>query len=263
MAPFFFRLIDVNRLDGVDYAEPYAGGASLALTLLLRGKVGAIYLNDLDIAIFSFWRAVLDQSDRFMERILSVEVTPSEWARQREIYRDGASADPFALGFATFFLNRTNHSGIMNGGMIGGKSQSGEWKLDARFNKEDLIARIARLAEQRSRIHVSNLDALTFLERLRRRRRQPLIYLDPPYFKKGPDLYLNAYGPNDHLKVRRAVERIDAPWVVSYDDVPEIRHLYRGTKVRPFDLLHHARAIRTGSEVLFFSNSLRVPRYVG
>lgn len=262
VASFFSRLLAANKLEGIDYAEPYAGGASLALSLLFQDRVGAIYLNDLDVAIYSFWWAVLEHNQRFVDEIAAVEVTPHEWERQRGIYALGRRADPFALGFATFFLNRTNHSGIMNGGMIGGKAQSGEWKLDARFNKDDLSARVARVGLHRSRIHLSNLDALAFLARLGRHRRQKLIYLDPPYFKKGPDLYMNAYGPKDHGKVRDAVESIEGPWVVSYDDVPEIRQLYAGVKIRGFDLLHNARTTRTGREVLFFSNSLRVPRAV-
>ncbi|MBB3260369.1 DNA adenine methylase [Paraburkholderia bannensis] len=262
VAPFFNRLLAANRLEGIDYVEPYAGGASLALSLLFQDKVGAVYLNDLDVAIYSFWWAALEHNQRFIDEVAAVEVTPDEWQRQRSIYMQGKRADPFALGFATFFLNRTNHSGIMNGGMIGGKAQRGEWKLDARFNKDDLISRVARVGSHRSRIHLSNLDALVFLSRLGHRRRERLIYLDPPYFKKGPDLYLNAYSPQDHAKVREAVENIEVPWVVSYDDIPEIRKLYAGVKTRGFDLLHNARTTRTGREVLFFSNSLRVPRSV-
>ncbi|MCE4543409.1 MULTISPECIES: DNA adenine methylase [unclassified Caballeronia] len=263
IASFFNRLIAANRLEGIDYAEPYAGGASLALSLLFQDKVGAIHLNDLDVAIYSFWSAILEHNQRFVDQIAAVEVTPDEWQRQRDVYLLGPRADPFDLGFATFFLNRTNHSGIMNGGMIGGKAQSGEWKLDARFNKADLASRVARVGQHRSRIHLSNLDALAFLSRLRRHRREKLIYLDPPYFKKGPDLYMNAYSPGDHAKVRAAVDDIDAPWVVSYDDVPQIRTLYGGIKARGFDLLHNARTTRMGREVMFFSNSLRVPRSVG
>ncbi|MCZ2901189.1 DNA adenine methylase [Burkholderia thailandensis] len=262
VAPFFGRLLAANGLEGIDYAEPYAGGASLALSLLFQDKVGAIHLNDLDIAIYSFWWAVLKDNQRFIDRIATVEVTPDEWMRQRNIYLLGARADRFALGFATFFLNRTNHSGIMNGGMIGGKAQNGTWKLDARFNKVDLADRVARVGRYQRRIRLSNLDALAFLSRLKRQRGEKLIYLDPPYFKKGPDLYLNAYGSDDHAKVREAVDGIEAPWIVSYDDVPEIRKLYTGVKARGFDLLHNARTTRTGREVLFFSNALRVPRLV-
>lgn len=262
VASFFERLLGANRLDGIDYAEPYAGGASLALSLLFKERVETVLLNDLDVAIYSFWWAVLEHNSRFLDRIGTVTVTPEEWGRQRSTYLLGRRADPFELGFATFFLNRTNHSGIMNGGMIGGKEQRGEWKLDARFNRDDLIARVSRVGRYRSRIRLSNLDALVFLSKLKQRKRQKLIYLDPPYFKKGPDLYLNAYGPDDHAKVRAAVGRIGSPWVVSYDDVPEIKALYAGIKSRSFDLLHNARSSRTGREVLFFSDALRVPRSV-
>lgn len=261
VASFFDRLLSANDLQDIDYAEPYAGGASLALSLLFTGRVKNIFLNDLDFAIYSFWKSALQENSRFLKKVEACDVTPEQWATQRKIYLLGQHADPFELGFATFFLNRTNRSGIMNGGMIGGKEQRGEWKIDARFNKNDLLARIERLGDHRSRIRLSNLDALKFLSQLKRSKQKKLIYLDPPYFKKGPDLYLNAYKADDHAKVRDAVGRIEFPWIVSYDDAPEIKALYSGVKSRKFELLHNARSSRVGSEILFFSDSLRVPRF--
>lgn len=261
VASFFERLLNANNFEEIDYAEPYAGGASLALSLLFTERVKTVFLNDLDLAIYSFWKAVLEENQRFLERIKAAEVTPEQWTVHRKIYMLGPRADPFELGFATFFLNRTNRSGIMNGGMIGGKEQRGEWKIDARFNKDDLLARIERVGRYRSRIHLSNFDAIVFLSKLKRKIRNKLIYLDPPYFKKGPDLYLNAYKADDHARVRDAVRRIESPWVVSYDDAPEIKALYAGVKSRRFDMLHNARSSRIGSEIMFFSDSLKVPRF--
>lgn len=262
VAPFFERLLTANNLQDIEYVEPYAGGGSLALSLLIAERVGSIRLNDLDCTIFAFWKAILDETQRFVDRIGTVNVDPNEWLRQREVYMRQDQSDLFSLGFATFFLNRTNHSGIMNGGMIGGKAQNGEWRLDARFNKNDLIKRVERVGRLRSSIKISNQDALRFLNSMRRTKRERLIYLDPPYFHKGPDLYLNAYKAADHAKVREAVGALASRWVVSYDDVPEIRALYRGVKKRRFDLLHNARSSRTGREILFFSDSIRVPRAV-
>ena len=261
VAPFFERLIALNTSRPPVYVEPYAGGASLALSLLFQKRVREVYLNDIDPAIHAFWHSALTHNSAFRQCIADVRVTPAEWLRQKRIYATGLAAGRFALGFATFFLNRTNHSGILNGGMIGGKQQLGEFKLDARFNRAELQTRIARIGKFRSQIHLSQLDALEFL----RRRRFPantLIYLDPPYFRAGKALYLNAYQADDHVAVKQYLHSVKVPWVVSYDDVPEIRRLYRSLRARRIELLHTARSAHQGAEVLFFGPGLRIPRRV-
>ena len=239
-APFFERLIALNFEQPPVYIEPYAGGASLALSLLLSGKVSEVFLNDLDPAIHAFWHSILKQTDNFIELLNKTPVTPPEWRRQKKIYADGLAAGRLKLGFATFFLNRTNHSGILNGGMIGGKDQSGDWKVDARFNRSELLSRIKRIAICRDRIHLSNRDAGDFVGD-HRRSKGKLMYLDPPYYCAGQRLYLNAYRPGDHAQVRDKVLKFRCNWVVSYDDVPEIRKLYTTQRSRRITLLHTAR----------------------
>ncbi len=254
----FERVIDLNYIHPPLYAEPYAGGASLALSLLFTNAVSEIYLNDLDPAIHAFWFSVLRHNEDLCELIECVPLSPTEWRRQRKIYACGLAAGRLALGFATFFLNRTNHSGILNGGMIGGKRQQGEWKLDARFNRSELVRRIKKIRTFKSSIHLSCQDAAEFLKE-QKFGRNSLVYLDPPYYHAGRDLYLNAYEPNDHALVRDCALSLRGPWIVSYDDAPEIRKLYRAQKSRHVRLLHTARSTRLGKEVMFFSPALRVP----
>jgi DNA adenine methylase len=258
LASCFERVIALNYASPPVYAEPYAGGASLALSLLFTDVVSEIYLNDLDAAIHAFWSSVLRHNRVFCEFIEAVPINPTEWRRQREIYARGLAAGRLALGFATFFLNRTNHSGILNGGMIGGKQQQGEWKLDARFNRSELIRRIEKISAFESRIHLRCQDASDFL-REQRFKKNSLVYLDPPYYHAGKELYLNAYKPNDHVLVRDCALSLRCPWIVSYDDVSAIRKLYRTHKSRRVRLLHTARSARLGREVMFFSRTLRVP----
>jgi DNA adenine methylase len=259
VASFFDRLLTINRLEDVRYVEPYAGGASLALSLLLDQKVEEVHLNDLDPAIYAFWHSVLTRPHDLIDFIDHVPITPDEWRNQKEAYSRAPNVTRFALGCATFFLNRTNHSGILNGGMIGGKRQIGPWKLDARFNRAELAARVRRIAALRSRIHLSCRDALDVIKEFRRAKRT-LVYLDPPYYCSGHRLYMNAYRHDDHAAVRRAVEKVTAPWVVSYDDTPEVRRLYSRMRSRKLRLLHTARSAREGAEVLFFADGLHIPR---
>ena len=255
---FIEHIIRLNGLDSTQYIEPYAGGASLALSLLFIEKVSEIHLNDLNPAIHSFWHSILTRNRDFIQLLDETPVTTGEWYRQKAIYAKGPTTDKFALGFATFFLNRTNHSGIMNGGMIGGKVQGGPWKIDARFNRAELRRRIELIGNFRDRIHLSCEDAIEFL-RNHKFARTSLTYLDPPYYRAGRSLYLNAYKPGDHEAVSEYILGLRSPWIVSYDDVPEIQILYKNVRSRRIHLLHTARSARKGHEVLFFSPGLRIP----
>lgn len=258
IATFFEDLLQVNGFRGRRYLEPYSGGASLALSLLLGGHVSEIHLNDLDPSIHAFWSAVLNRNEDFCNLIRTTPVTPDEWNRQKELFCKGRSSGTLELAFATFFLNRTNYSGILNAGMIGGKEQSGRWKIHSRYNKQELLKRIQLVGTHRTRILLSCLDAIDFLTDLKPSR-DSIVYLDPPYYRSGAKLYYNAYRPSDHATVYNVLRSLEAPWVVSYDDVAEIRELYRGVRHRSFELLHTARSPRVGKEVLFFSSELRIP----
>ena len=259
---FFGRVIALNELKGATYVEPYAGGASLALSLLFSGAVSEIHLNDLDRAIFAFWDCVVRYNAEFVRRVQKTRLTMREWEKQKEIHRHRKVADLFDLGFATFFLNRTNRSGVLNAGVIGGKAQNGEWKIDARFNRDDLALRIRRLGAYAKRIHATNRDAIEFIAATAPSlSHSALVYLDPPYFVKGRDLYLNSYREEDHIQVQRAIRKhIHQNWIVSYDDVAPVRSLYSKFRSRKVALRYSARSPRLGRERLFFSHGLRLPR---
>jgi DNA adenine methylase len=187
-----------------------------------------------------------------------VPLTPSEWKKQKQIYANGIASGIFPLGFATFYLNRTNHSGILNGGMIGGKAQVGTWTISARFNRDELARRVLRIGQWRGQIHLSQRDAAVFLA-AGGFDSETLLYLDPPYYRAGRALYLNAYKPADHATVRDTVATTGSPWIVSYDHNNHIRNLYHGYRSRKLELMHTARAAKIGKEFLFFSPRVRIP----
>jgi DNA adenine methylase len=248
-----------NRLVGGDYVEPYAGGAGVAITLLGLEYARHIHINDINRAVHAFWWAVLNENEALCGRIRRTRVTMREWQRQREVQTEDCPS-PLDLAFSTFFLNRTNRSGIVLGGVIGGKAQAGEWKLDARFNKEDLISRIERIGRWRRRINLYNLDAAHMLtEVLPQLPKRSLVYLDPPYYVKGSGLYEHHYKHSDHAEIARMVGQISQPWLVSYDDVPEIRELYLGYRQQPFSLTYSAQSRYQGAEVMIFADKLATP----
>jgi len=264
LAEFIAATIESNGIEGCTYVEPYAGGAGAAVKLLLAGKVERIILNDADRCVWSFWHSILYYPDAFIERILSTPVTVEEWKKQRAIYK----ARPrriLELGFAAFFLNRCNRSGILtNGGVIGGLDQEGDWKIDARYNPDELICRILSIAAMRDQITACNLDAITFLRTTVlpvAERSRFFIYLDPPYFVKGSRLYLNYYTADDHARLATFLRRIrNVRWLVTYDNVPEIRALYAWRReITDFFLQYSAASAKEGSEIMIASDGLKLP----
>ena len=193
LGPFMELLIRQTGHVGGTYVEPFAGGAGIALELLEKGIVNDIVINDLDKGIYSFWRAILTETNRFVNDIRNVELTIDEWDRQRRII-DDCSRYSYELGFATFYLNRTNRSGIIKGGVIGGIEQTSNWRMDARFNREALINRIVKVASRKKYIHLYNKDVSSFVQNyLPKYQQNAFVYFDPPYFGKGKQLYLNFF----------------------------------------------------------------------
>jgi DNA adenine methylase len=259
LSQYVIDLIELNDLTGGHYVEPYAGGAGIAIPLLYLEYVQHVHLNDLSKPVYAFWRSVRDEPEAMCRLIRDKRVSIAEWKRQKAIQ---SASDPslLELGFSTFFLNRTNRSGILNGGVIGGKKQTGTWKLNARYNKIDLSRRIEKIASYASRISLYNLDAEDFLKvSLKKIPRSALVYLDPPYYHKGKKLYDNHYAPEDHATVAKLVSRIKQKWIVSYDNSPEISRLYSEFRQQTFGLLYSAQSSYQGTEIMVFCDGLKTP----
>lgn len=262
LRPYLAQLIISNDLLGGHYVEPFCGGAGLALELLYSSIVSDIHLNDLDRAVYAFWESAVNRTDELCTLIESTPCNMETWFLQRDVWKNKESANLLELGFATFFLNRTNRSGILGAGVIGGKDQAGIWKIDARYNLSDLLLRIRALSKHRSRIHVSNTESQKFLLQLPSYLPdRSFIYLDPPYVEKGPGLYLNHYTDADHRSLAKLVkEKLIYRWMVSYDDHSLIRECY-GTDAKiemnfPYSAYGNARR---GSELVYFSEGLKPP----
>lgn len=253
------QIIRDNGLTSSTYVEPYAGGAGAALGLLISGQVANIEINDLDPALYAFWRSVVDEPDEFSQRICTVDLTVDEWEKQRDIYHNAPRDNFLELGFATFYLNRTNRSGVLNGGPIGGKDQTGNYKIDARFNRETLLERIRLIALHASRITVTNRDGRETIKQ-HADDVNAFIYADPPYFEKAGSLYMNAFNSDDHEDLATCLNGVDiARWVLTYDNVPQVRELYSARRSRLFSLNYSAHRVTRAQEIMVFSDSLTIP----
>lgn len=260
LGPWLASVIEHNNLSGGWYIEPYAGGAGAALYLLANDYVDHIVINDVDPSVHAFWWAVTKHPAEFIERIARTPVTITNWERQRDVLNNAPTTDRFDLGFATFFLNRTNRSGILSAGAIGGRRQTGHWTLDARYNKEVLSHRIRRIGAMAKRISVTCLDALDLLTYSAPGfPDKTLIYLDPPYFLKGSLLYRNFYVESDHVSIARHVSAANYPVIVSYDNCIEVRKMYAGLEFDELALVYSTHSTRPLSNELVFYRNLLIP----
>lgn len=262
LAKFIALICEKNKING-HYVEPYAGGASVALYLLMNNHVKEITVNDYDRAIFAFWHTILNDTEKFCRKIANIKVSVENWRKFKAIHANKENEPLSDLGFPVFFLNRTNRSGIIDAGIIGGIAQDGKYKIDCRFNKKNLIERIKLIACHKKNIHIYNLDALDLIKKIQKKgtNRDTIFYFDPPYYLKGPSLYYNHYKSDDHKIVSEKIQKIkNARWIVSYDNIPEIRKLYASTRKKEYTLAYTAYENRKGKEILFFSNNIIIPR---
>ena len=255
LSKFIGQAICNLQIHNCTYIEPFAGGAGVALSLLLDGVVENIVISDYDKAIYSFWRAIKQEPTALIEKIQSTPITIEEWHRQKEIYVNSTSYS-IDLAFSTLFLNRTNRSGILTAGPIGGYDQAGDWKLDVRFDRDALISKVEKIAERRKNIFVYNKDIISLLRNyIPHFGNQLFIYFDPPYYKKGQKLYKNFFTPTDHKRIHDVIaQEIQVPWIITYDDVDAISELYQDYTMRKFDLTYSAANKGTASELMIFSD---------
>ncbi|MBV7440601.1 DNA adenine methylase [Weeksellaceae bacterium TAE3-ERU29] len=261
LSAFIAKICIDNNING-HYVEPYSGGASVALFLLMEGYVNKITINDKDRSIYAFWYSVLNKTKQLCELISNAELNIEEWKKQKDIQKNKNDVDLLTLGFSTFYLNRTNRSGIINAGVIGGMEQKGNYLMDCRFNKADLINRIKIIAKKKKYIRLYKKDAIDLINLIEEEAKSDniIFYFDPPYFCKGSTLYMNHYQENNHKEVSEKIKAIrNIKWIVSYDNVPEIKDLYSDCPKKEFSFKHTVYESRIGKEILFFSNNIKEP----
>lgn len=261
LASFMEYMIDQLGHRGGTYIEPFAGGAGIAMELLLRNVVSRIVINDYDKAVWSFWKAILTETDRFVEEIRMVPLTVDEWQKQHEILVTQNDKYSFELGFAAFYLNRTNRSGIIKGGVIGGQEQAKDWKMDVRFKREELVTRIQRIAARKKDIKLYNKDVNSFIKNyVPLYEENALIYFDPPYFRKGQQLYMNFFNYKDHVRIEQEIrEHVNCDWIITYDYEPQIEEIYHNYNLRLYDLNYSVSTKRKANELMIFKDGIFIP----
>lgn len=258
LSRFVNHLININNIQDPIYCEPFSGGAGVSIELLLSDQVKSIILNDYDPAIYSIWHAVLYESTRLINDIQTVSITLDEWNNQKTIYETCNTSQKYSyeLGFATLFLNRTNRAGIITGGPIGGYTQTSTYKIDCRFNRDDISKKIENIAAAKDRITLYMYDAITLINRVLQKHSPDnlFIFFDPPYYKQGKRLYKNAFTHDDHVELYQAIRSMDNyHWITTYDYCKEIYSIYKNLPAHTYKLRYSAQTMRNEQEYLYAS----------
>ena len=247
------NLIIANGFDNRVYVEPFAGGFGIGIGLLCENVVPSVILNDFDSHIYNFWYSVLNDTDRLLRLIMDTPITIEERDRQKQNYMD-LDADILTDGFATLFLNRVNFSGVIKGGPIGGLDQKGTYKLNCRFNKEDISHRIESIAQHRKKIKLYNKDAGYLIRMHLMKIKAPMfLNIDPPFVLIGSQLYTNFFKEEDHLNLQRVIVKHlgdKYPWIITYDNCSLVKEIYRRFHMQEYDITYNAGGTVLGKELV-------------
>lgn len=261
LADYIIRLLQQERLTGCTFYEPFAGSCALSIRLLEEGVIKKAVINEKDPLIYSFWESVFCYTDELIQLIQDTQIDLQTWYKIAE-YRQSKNLFGKTIvekGFAGLFLNRTNFSGILNANPLGGKSQTSQYTIDCRFKKEAIIQSIRAISAFSNKIEVHADDAIKFMRRelKGKHRNKFFVYLDPPYYKAGPELYRYHYTKADHIALSNFIKTKTFAWLMSYDNVPEIRELYENSTFINLHLDYSVRTSRKGSELLI--SNLEIP----
>jgi len=264
ISTFIGDLININNINNCTICELYAGGSGASLSALFSGFCKRIFINDLDYHIYSFWSSILNSTNAFISLIENTPVDMESWYIQKDIYKRYECFSQLEIGFSTLFLNRCNRSGILNAGPIGGKDQNGNYKIDVRFNKRDIINRILAIAERKNKIEVRNIESIDFLREIFSNTNEPyLIFLDPPYYMQGENLYYNFYTDNDHKRLAIILnENRNSNWLLTYDNCEKIKDLYSTFNKAYLPMTYTLQDKRKSKELMIFSDNLYIPKTI-
>ncbi len=256
------EFLKFHRLEPIALVEPYAGSASISIGLLRVGLVQEAFISEKDPLIVAFWNAVLENNDELIEYVSTLEISMDTWFSSKK-YLSYDSAEKYStieLAGAFLFFNRTNYSGIIKGGPLGGKRQESSYKLDCRFNRKRIMEKIRNLQGLEGRLHVSESDGIDFMEKMAMNGPEEMIfYIDPPYYGAGKNLYRYYFTDKEHEELSAFLTTLELPWLLSYDDAEFIKALYKKKTKFPVYTDYQSGYLKKDVKELLISNYIIPP----
>jgi DNA adenine methylase len=231
------------------YYEPFFGGGGIGLKLLknppLKSPLGmryifyptisSIWINDKDIGISCLWTSVIKYAEKLKRKIIDFKPSVFDfYAFKRELLRLDRKPiledDIVDIGFKKLAIHQISYSGLgtKSGGPLGGINQQSKYLIDCRWSPKYLCKKIDNFHTLFSNINIEQQYCTNedFGVLLNNANTNCLVYLDPPYYVKGNELYQCGFNENDHVRLSNMLRIANYKWLLSYDDCPEIRKLY-------------------------------------
>ena len=206
-----------------NFVEPFAGGASVGLSLLLAGKVKELFLNDIDFGVYSLFQLIKDMPEVLIDRIRRFVPTKEAYYRARQrVNENYFGLDMVDAAWNLLIVNRLAFSGITKANCMS--------EPESRWSAHTLIKRIENIHRVNTHIHVSCMDACGLIEEMYWRP-NTTIFIDPPYKIKGKNLYVNYYTDKNHYELSNLLEDLyrgmpGADMLITYDDCEFIKEIY-------------------------------------
>jgi DNA adenine methylase len=220
-----------------EYREPFFGGGSIGLEVLESLPLGAdVWVNDKYPPLASLWKMIIEDPYPLMDRISEYVPTVDDFFRIKQIFLgmpEILSEEERAMMCLVLHQISFSGLGVKAGGPIGGKTQKGTYKVDCRWSPRTLNAKILKAHRLFQRANVT-CTAVDYVRLLEDATPQTTVYLDPPYYVRGNDLYQEPFSVQDHEELAVILRGLDCKWFISYDDCPEIRDLYSWAKIIEF-----------------------------
>jgi len=215
----------------LEYREPFFGGGSVGLTFINDNPHWhKIWINDKDVGVASLWTSVIKYPNELKTMVKHFKPTIEAFYQfKKDLSNIDINFNIVEIGFKKLAIHQISYSGLgtKSGGPLGGKDQLSKYKIDCRWSPSYICKKIDKLNRQFKMFTLRDecCTCLDFSDVVKNPS-DAILYLDPPYYDKGNELYQCGFTDSDHLQLSQVLRKINNPWILSYDDCPEIRKLY-------------------------------------
>lgn len=232
-------MLDLWRQPINVYCEPFFGSGAIAWKFLpyIAGRGTSVVINDMDPGISALWKSVRDAPRDLVALVTPFKPSPEKFYEFKAADGD-ISIDPVKLGFQKLALHQMSYSGLgfMSGGPLGGREQRSEYNTSCRWNPVRLHKFIIRYHKLMASFRRFDILCGDFAAALDKVPAKGFVYLDPPYFVRGAELYRHSFS-GDHQRLANVLREKRFRWALSYDDCQDIRSLYEGwATIRSFNM---------------------------
>jgi DNA adenine methylase len=237
------NLKQLNQNKKMQYREPFMGGGGICFKFLDQAE--SIWINDKDIGISCLWTSVINYPDELQELVMNLVPSTKYFYLFKDMLlsKEDMPLDKDSIvnyGFMKLAIHQMSYSGLgtKSGGPLGGVSQESKYKIDCRWSPAYICQKIVKNNEilKLKKIHSGKCTNVDFEDCIRDESELALIYLDPPYYIKGNDLYQHGFTYDNHKRLSESLKNSNHEWLLSYDACEEIKTLYSWADIQVIDV---------------------------